>query len=204
MQGTHCSGWARCGPRHPDPVPPRSARSRRERASARRAGVRERAPRHRSAPGRAEQDGGRAAAAAWAEAAAARRAEPRRLGRASPGPAAPDRAQVGLPAPRPRGRSLRVRPAWARGSRPPTPGPPRARLLSGAQGTSPARRPPLPARTAWRPRSLVPLAWQTSLPSPGAPVLGSLPATSSPGFRGTPRTPPPRVRTLQSQPPTPM
>ena len=133
-----------------------------------RAGARELASPRGSAPrGEPEQDGGRAEAAAWAREAAARSAEPRRLGRASPGPTAPDRAQVGLPAPPSRGRSLRARPAWARGSRPPnppTPGPTRARPLPRAPGTAPAHCPPLAARAACRRLSLIPLAWKTSLP----------------------------------------
>lgn len=106
----------------PGSAPPRPARPLGSAPPPGRAGARERAPRRGSAPrGEPEQDGGRAEAAAWAEAAAAGSAEPRRLGRASPGSAAPGRAQVGLPAPFPRGRSLaRVRPGRGAAA-PPTP-----------------------------------------------------------------------------------
>lgn len=131
-----------------------------------RAGARELAPRRGSAPrGEPEQDGGRAEAAAWARQAASGSAEPRRLGRASPGPAAPDRAQVGLPAPPPPGRSLRARPAWARGSRPPppTPGPTGARPLPRAPATAPC---PLPTNS--RPR--LPAGPGPSSPWPGKPL----------------------------------
>lgn len=80
----------------------------------------------------------------------------------------------------PSGGSLRARPAWARGSIPPTPGPTRARPLSSAPKTAPAHRPLLAARAACRPRSLAPLAWKPSFPSPGPPILGFLPAYIQP------------------------
>lgn len=165
------------------PLPFRSAPHARGRSapSPGQAGARERPPWRGSAPrGEPEQDGGRTAAAAWAKAAATGSAESRRLGCASPGPAAQDQAQVGLPAPPPRSRSLGARPAWARGSRPPTPGPTGARRFPSIRGTPPAHRPLLVAQAAFTPRSLVPLAWKTSFPSPGPPILGSLPAYIQP------------------------
>lgn len=112
MKGTCYSGWGTPGT-VPSP-PPLAGRTRSAppqlrsvqlaRAGARIccAGARERAPQRGSAPrGEPEQDGGRAEAAAWAEAAAAWSAEPRRLGRATPGPAASDPAKVGPPHPFP-------------------------------------------------------------------------------------------------------
>lgn len=76
----------------------------------------------------------------------------------------------------------RARPAWARGSRPPNPGPTRARPLPSSPGTAPAHRLLLAGPAAHQPRCFGPLAWKPPLPKPGPPILGSLQPTSSPGF----------------------
>lgn len=174
------------------PPPFRSAPHGRGRSapSLSRAGARERPPWRGSAPrGEPEQDGGRAAAAAWAKAAATGSAEPRRLGCARPGPAAPDQAQVGLPAPPPRSRSLGARPAWVRGSRPPTPGPTGARPFPASRGqplpTALSSQPRLPSRPG--PSSPWP---GKPLPRPGPPILSSLPAYIQPWLLKDPSNPP--------------
>lgn len=159
----------------PSPVSPRPARPRRERASDEprrctraRASARERAPgrtRARWRPRRGRLLG--RGSSCWERRAGAPRPCQSRTHCSGPGPGWSPRT----PSPRPQ--AARASGLGA-GQPPPTPtlGPTPARPLPSTRGITSAHSPPLEARAACRPQSLVPLAWKTSLLSPGPPILG--------------------------------
>lgn len=140
-----------------------------------RAGARERAPRRGSAPrgrtrARWRPRRGRLlgrGSSCWERRAGAPRPCQSGTHCSGPGPGWSPRT----PSPRPQ--AARASGLGA-GQPPPTPtlGPTPARLLPSTRGITSAHSPPLEARAACRPQSLVPLAWKTSLLSPGPPILG--------------------------------